>query len=204
MQKIKIHKVGIIDYKTSNLFSISHALKKLGYKIKILNPKSNYDSYDFLVLPGVGSFKNAMQFIEKNKIDKKINLYLKKNKKNFLYGICLGMQLMFSYSEEFGKRKGLNLIKGKVQKFKGGYKTNIGWQKVKFLNMTKHFYHIHSYYCKPKNIKDEFAYTEIQNLRFCSSIKTKQLIGTQFHPEKSGKNGMMFLKSIPNIMKLNK
>ena len=203
MLKTKIYKVGIIDYGTSNLFSINHALKRVGFKTKILSPNSNYNLYDFLVLPGVGSFKAAMYFLKKNKIDKKIKIYLKKDKKNFLYGICLGMQLMFSNSEEFGQTNGLNLIQGKVQKFKGRIKTNIGWQKVKILNETRYFYHIHSYFCKPKNNVDVFSYTKLNNLKFfCSSIKKKQLIGTQFHPEKSGNNGINFLKNIPKIMKL--
>ena len=87
-------KVGVIDYKLNNLFSIYNALKKIGYNVKIIDTEiKDYNSYDLVVLPGVGSYDSAMKYIKAYNIDNKINDFIEN--KNFLFGICLGMQLLF-------------------------------------------------------------------------------------------------------------
>ena len=188
--------VGIIDLRINNLFSISKACVKAGYKVSIINPKKKFSNYDLILLPGVGSFKSGMNFLKKNFLDEKIYDYL--NKKNsFLYGICLGMQLLFNNSNEFSMTNGLQLIDGKVRKFKKNKfnnNINIGWNKLDFTkNELKqifkkfnksHFYFIHSYYSNPKNRFEKIASSTHENFKFCSIIKKNNVFGTQFSPRK--------------------
>ena len=198
-------KVGIINLECNNLFSIYYALKVCGYNVIILNDNHSYNNFDFLVLPGVGAYNSAMKIIKKKNIDKKINDYLAIDKKNFIYGICLGMQLLFTKSNENNLiTKGLNLISGNVVSLdkKKFIVPNIGWRDVFFKHQKRSFYHIHSYYCKPSSEKKIFSYTKMnRTFKYCSAIIDKQILGTQFHPEKSGKQGLDFLKKIPKIMK---
>lgn len=205
-------RIGIIDLEINNLFSIFNACVKAGYKVSIINPKKKILSYDLILLPGVGSFKSGMNFLQKNYIDEKIFDYL--NKKNsFLYGICLGMQLLFNNSNEFSMKNGLKLIDGKVRKFQNNKlnnSINIGWNKLEFnknevkeifSNFKKsHFYFIHSFYVNPKNLSENMADSVHENFKFCSIIKKNNIFGTQFHPEKSGEHGIKFLKTIKKII----
>ena len=107
--------VGIINLELHNLFSIFHAMKILGYNVKIYNLQQSKYNSDILILPGVGSYNAAMKTIKKNNIDKKIIEFL--NKKKLLFGICLGMQLLFEKSNEFGSTQGIGLVKGSVKNF---------------------------------------------------------------------------------------
>lgn len=205
-------RIGIIDLKINNLFSIYNACVKAGYKVNIIEPKKKFLNYDLILLPGVGSFKSGMNFLKKNYIDEKIFDYL--NKKNsFLYGICLGMQLLFNNSNEFSITKGLSLIDGKVRKLQNNKlnkNINIGWNKLEFnknefkeifSNFKKsHFYFIHSFYVNPKNLSENIADSKHENFKFCSIIKKNNIFGTQFHPEKSGEHGIKFLKMIKKII----
>ena len=121
-----------------------------------------------------------------------------------MLGICLGMQLFFSESCEFKKTKGLNLISGKVKKIPNQVNKvpHIGWNTTKiikknnFLYNNKHFYFVHSYYCEPKNKSLILSETNLEKLSFCSSVLTKNLLGVQFHPEKSSIAGINLLKNI--------
>ena len=141
------------------------------------------------MLPGVGSYAKGMNSLKEKNFDKYIQDYVSDNNK--ILGICLGMQLFFSESCEFGKTKGLNLISGKVRKISN--KTNkvphIGWNTVKtikknnyFNNNDKQFYFVHSYYCEPKHKDLLLGETNLEKLNFCSAVVTKNLIGFQFHP----------------------
>lgn len=109
-------RIGIIDLKINNIFSIFKATQAANFKCNIINDKENYKKYDLIILPGVGSFKEAMKKIKKEKIDKKIYEFIDDDSKKLL-GICLGMQLLFKESTEFGNTKGLNLLNGTVEKF---------------------------------------------------------------------------------------
>jgi glutamine amidotransferase len=195
-------KVGIINLQINNIYSIYNVLKNIGYKVYIV--KKKLENFDLIILPGVGSYKEGMKALTKNNLIESLkeNIILKKKK---IVGICLGMQLLFSESNEDGYTKGLNFIKGNVRKLKIKKKFSvpiIGWYKIKSekkeLN-TKYFYHIHSYYCKPKNENLIVSTTEYNNFTYCSSIQEKNIIAFQFHPEKSGKNGINLLKKIPNF-----
>jgi len=199
---------GIIDLKFNNLFSIYKACIKAGFKTSIISEKQKTLNYDFVIIPGVGAFKSGMNVIKKHNYDEKIFNYLIK-KDSFVYGICLGMQLLFEKSYEFGLTKGLGLIKGDIVEFKKKnkkIKTNIGWCKTNFVEKmkkkklkkfnNKHFYFVHSFYTKPIDNSNILAKTSHGGFMFTSAIKKDNVLGTQFHPEKSGNLGIDFLKNL--------
>ena len=208
---IKKIKIGIIDLKSHNLFSIFQAVQNIGYKVSVINNFRQINKNDIIILPGVGSFKHAMNYLKSLRIDQELKEFnLKKNKS--IFGICLGMQLLFSSSEEFGYSKGLNFIEGKVKKFKKNYKKfkipHVGWNNIKKINhnfipkilLNEKYYFTHSFYCDPTNKKDIHTETYYAGKNFCSSIIKKQIIGTQFHPEKSGKSGLEIIKNLKNTI----
>ncbi len=200
--------VGIIDLERNNIFSIYHACKLCGYKTYIIKKNDKNYNYDFIILPGVGAFKGAMSFIKKHNIDKELKNFLKRNKSRFVYGICLGMQLMFEKSFEMGKNQGLSFLKGIVKelpKKRNFSSLNIGWKSVNFKRkQKKNFYFVHSFFCEPTEKKIIIGSSVFGKKIFCSALKTDKIIATQFHPEKSGIDGLKFLKKIPSIMKKDK
>ena len=199
-------KIGIIDLKINNLYSIYNAFKKIGYKTKIIKNNKDFKNQDFIVLPGVGAFKKGMDALKKNNLVDSLKETVTEKKKNII-GICLGMQMLFTKGNEQGNHNGLNFIKGNVMMFKKKKNFSIpiiGWYKVrspiKELN-NKNFYHIHSYYCDPINKKTILSETTYQNFSYCSSIQDKNILAFQFHPEKSGVDGIDLLKKIPQFYK---
>ena len=207
----KNYSVGIIDLTINNLFSIYRSCLKAGYKTEIIDgKKKNYD-YDIIILPGVGAFKSGMNFLKKNHLNEKLYDYSEKSN-SLIYGICLGMQLLFSKSNEFTSTKGLNFIEGEVVKFSKKSKvstTHLGWNKFKIKNKgfknifrkfeNKHFYFVHSYYVSPKMKEYIYGTSEYGIKNFCSIAKKKNIFGTQFHPEKSGLLGIEFLKNLKRL-----
>lgn len=194
-------KIGILNYGCGNIYSLFHALKKVNNNIFIVDQANNIKSFDILFLPGVGAFKSAMDKIKFNEFENELKTFIQSGKK--LIGICLGMQLLCTISEEFGINKGLDLIHGEVKKFDPGsyILPHIGWSLVKFkknLFKDNYFYFLHSY----KVISDEkytFGFTTYNHQKFSSVIKKENVIGCQFHPEKSGKTGILFLKDLINL-----
>lgn len=203
-----MNKVSIIDSETSNLFSIKNAIRKVGIEAKITSSISEINQSEILVLPGVGSFKQAMHNLNKKKIIKPIKDHIISGKR-FL-GICLGFQLLFERSSEFGNTKGLSVLKGSIESFdKKKVKSipHVGWNRIlekknlKYLKSNEFYYFVHSFYVKPKNKSIIYTTTSADKFNFCSSIIYKNIFGCQFHPEKSGKQGLTFLKNFFN--KLN-
>ena len=197
-------KIGIVDLKINNIHSIFEACKEVGYKVEIIDKTHKTYNHDIVILPGIGSFKVGMGKIKEMQFDKKILDFLEKKNK-FLVGICLGMQLFFSDSQEFGSTKGLNLIEGKVEKISNKLVVpHTGWNKLelkknyllsdkKFNN--KMFYFTHSFVCKPKTDNHILAKTKYSSFNFCSLVLKKNIFGMQFHPEKSGKIGLDLIKN---------
>lgn len=202
--------VCIIDYGMGNIKSLNNAIKKIGHKTYFFSENSEIKT-KFAIIPGVGAFNSAMNIIKKNNIDKKIKNFLSK-KNNFLLGICLGKQLLYSTSRENGINKGLNLINGKVNILLNKKKAilpNVGWVKVfikknissnfSFLEKFngKSFYFIHSYTGIPHDKGNVLSTSKFENKEFCSIVSNnKNIIGTQFHPEKSSVIGLEFLDSV--------
>jgi glutamine amidotransferase len=198
---LKIH---IIDYDAGNIESIRNALKKIGCEpVTTNNPKDLFKA-KAIIFPGQGSFPSAMKKLNKNGIDKTL-IELINNKMPFI-GICLGLQLMFTKSEE-GKCNGLNLFKGTVPKIPDSVKVpHIGWNNVNFnkshpifngIPDNSYFYFIHSYYVKPDNLDNIIAETNY-GVEFCSAYAFENYVGLQFHPERSGDYGLQIYQNFIN------
>lgn len=208
----------IIDYGIGNLGSIANALTKLGVKYQISSDPVVVEKAKALILPGVGAAKEGMRKLKKRKLDK---LIMSKIKDGLPFlGICLGMQLLFDFSEE-GNTKCLGVLKGIVKRFQLERKVpQIGWnqilykklniknQKCKFkiknllreIDDESYFYFVNSYYCIPEDQSIVVGTSEYGE-KFASIIVKDNILATQFHPEKSSKVGFQllenFMKSIP-------
>jgi imidazole glycerol-phosphate synthase subunit HisH len=208
-------KISIVDYGCGNLLSISRALKKIGYKSEITNKKDLILESDFLILPGVGAFGNAMKLLRQNDLINVLNEYvLDKNKR--LLGICLGMQILLSKSYEMGDYNGLDFIKGEVVQIKDKTKNkklkipHISWGKI-FLNnksdyegklnfdyLDLEYYFVHSFLALAKEKSSILAYCNYEDVLIPAIVMKDNVLGCQFHPEKSGNNGLNFLKNVIN------
>lgn len=197
---------GLVSLNNNNIKSIYQALEYVGFKVVIIRKKQNLERFDCLVLPGVGSYKNSKEKLDKINITNEI---IKFSKKKIVLGICLGMQLMLSEGKEGGCAKGLNLIKGKVKLLSKKKKIQIGWKNVKITNSynglvneeLKNFYFMHAYYCDLIDKKYIFLETLFNNKEYCCGFRNGNIIGIQFHPEKSGKNGLLFLENFKKEIK---
>tara|TARA_B110000003_G_C16583188_1_gene508858 strand:+ start:654 stop:1289 length:636 start_codon:yes stop_codon:yes gene_type:complete len=203
--------LAIIDYQMGNLFGLDCALKHVKLKTIITSKKEEIMNSKAIILPGVGSFGKAMKNIKEKKLDKIIKEF--HVEKKIIIGICLGMQLMFEKSSEINSNKGLALFKGSVEAINKKNKSlNIGWSEnyckskkneIKKLIHNKETYFIHSYAAKPLNNKIILAESTFDNINFCSVVKSNNMIGFQFHPEKSGINGLKILKLLSRKIKNN-
>jgi glutamine amidotransferase len=199
--------VGIIDISINNILSIKRTFEHIGSEVMVINEQRNIQKFDIIILPGVGAYHEAMKKLRDTKIILSIEQALNKNK-NFL-GICLGMQLLFEESEEFGVTKGIGFFSGKVEnfnKYNVEKQTFIGWNRVKFekkkmLIQEKNlqnsaFYFVHSFFVKCKNKEIEIGTSLNGKLNFSSIVKKDNVIAFQFHPEKSGHSGLILLKNL--------
>jgi len=199
--------MAVIDYGAGNIFSVSQALKKIGAIPVITNNKDEIDDCDAIILPGVGSFGNAMLNLKKNDLINKILDSVKNGVP--LLGICLGFQLLFNSSAEFGFHEGLKLIDGEVVKFptlEDGYVIpQIQWNTVnlnkkdsilfKDIDADPFMYFVHSFYVKPSQNNLVAYNANYGGLEYCCAIEYKNIFGVQFHPEKSSQNGLRLLKN---------
>jgi glutamine amidotransferase len=195
-------KIGIIDYGMGNLKSVYKAFRFLKVEPVFIDKEEDFDC-DGLILPGVGAFEDGM---------KNLAPFIKVLKKEVetkpLLGICLGMQMLFSDSEENGFFKGLDLLPGSVKKLPEGQKVpHMGWNSIEFLDddpllieikNESYFYFVHSYapFCGPDYTLGETEY----GIKFPSIVAKDFIYGTQFHPEKSGDPGLKLLKNYINIV----
>ena len=202
--------IGIIDYGSGNIFSVSKCLCKLGYEVKISYKADELYVCDGLILPGVGAFGDAARKIEEYGLDTLIYDYIETGKT--LLGICVGMQLLLTDSNEFGNHDGLGIIEGNLRKIRSSDNVKIkvpviGWHEVSYTanaflesDFDQHklnsFYFVHSY--SAQNVKENniAAKYSIGGKEIVAMIRKKNVIGVQFHPERSGEIGQYFLKSI--------
>lgn len=199
--------VGIVDTGTSNIKSVRYALEKVNVEAVEIKEFDN-TKIDAMVVPGVGSFKNVMERIKKKKLDKFI-LQKISNKLPSLF-ICIGMQILFSKSYEFGETKGLDIIKGTVNKFLKKDNNNkikipfIGWNTIRIQKFCPIFksiqnnsfcYFTHSYYVKPDDEQIVSSSSCNYDFEYTASISIDNIMATQFHPEKSGPQGIKMFKN---------
>ena len=193
--------IAIVDYGSGNLCSIRNAFRKIGVKTIVSNKAMKIRKAEKVVLPGVGNFGSAMESIREKKLEKAIKEIA--FSKPFL-GICLGMQLLFEESEEAPGVKGLGLVQGRIKKFSAGRKVpQMGWNIVKatkesglFANIPEkqRFFFANSFFAKPDE-KTIIAGKSVYGEEFCTAIEKGTMWATQFHPEKSGENGLNVLKN---------
>jgi glutamine amidotransferase len=203
-------KVIIIDYNLGNLFSVVQACDVAGIHAKISNKKNEIEQADAIIIPGVGAFKQAMNNLNDFDLVNTIKNFAKSGKP--VFGICLGLQLLFSSSDEFENIIGLDLIKGTVNNFKSKLKTmspkipQIGWNQIynkntwqispmKDIEQNEYMYFVHSYFVQPENVEQILSFTNYEGLEYCSSILHNNIFAVQFHPEKSAKNGISIYKN---------
>lgn len=194
-------KITIIDYGAGNLKNLKNAFDYLGYPNQISGDPADISTADRLALPGVGAFGFAMQNLRDRGLE---TVLLEKAQKTPLLGICLGMQLLLSESEEGGRFTGLNLIPGQVRRFQIDLKVpHIGWNTleprqdsilVRALPKPAYAYFVHSYFCAPENPAHAIAETNYQ-ISFASMIQKDHIFGVQFHPEKSQETGLQIIKN---------
>lgn len=201
--------LGIVDYNIGNLASVQNAILKVGESAKIESDPSRLKDYDKIILPGVGAFGDAMEHLQKSGMQEAILDFVKSGK--FLLGICLGMQLLFQKSYEFGEHSGLGLLEGEIIHFekaalkKGEKIPHMGWNLVKKVKNSAllegledsfYLYFVHSYYLgESKNALGMSHY----GIDFVSIVQKENIFGIQPHPEKSHNVGLKILK---NFVKL--
>lgn len=201
-------KVAIIDISINNILSIKRAMDFVGFETTIVQEKFNTSLYDLIILPGVGSFNEGMKRLTLSKLIHSVNDAI--NKEIELLGICLGMQLLFKGSYEFGYTKGIGFFEKDFLPFNNtnAKKILIGWNEVFFnkknnfeiqkyifrkkLNKDK-FYFVHSYYVDIDEKKYEIAYSVNNKTPFSSIVRKNKVTAFQFHPEKSGDSGIQLL-----------
>tara|TARA_B110000238_G_C16032740_1_gene398257 strand:+ start:445 stop:1068 length:624 start_codon:yes stop_codon:yes gene_type:complete len=194
----------IIDYGYGNIYSILSAFKVLNFQVKVSNNPDEIRKADIIILPGVGAFKNAMSALKNLHIDVAIKESIDRG--GYIVGICLGFQMLFDKSEEFGITKGLGLLPGKVTKLDNSKVKvpNVGWRnliksknnfnKINFdfikLDMV---YFVHSFIPISSSSENVLFYTQFGDKLLHASVFSNQVLGFQFHPEKSGPVGLNIL-----------
>jgi len=200
--------ISIIDYDIGNILSVKRSVEILGFKTLVTNEKDEILNSDKIILPGVGAFKNGMNLLKKHNLIEILKEAAERKKS--ILGICLGMQLFFDESFEFGHTEGLGLIKGKVEKIiiddndESLKIPSIGWnelivkKKDKILSSIKNknsTYFVHSYMASPEDKSVITSVYKFGNKEIVASVNLENIYGCQFHPEKSGKIGLEILNN---------
>ncbi len=206
----KSPKIVIVDFELGNLYSVQNVFHHLGIQPTLSTEKAAIKNADAIVLPGVGAFGDAINNLNRLDLIQPIQDFIASGKP-FL-GICLGMQLLFSQSEEFGDHKGLNIIPGSIKKFPSidhdQQKVRVPqiawnkisppqWDKNKWSNSplsttanNEYMYFVHSYYALPEDKTNILSTTQYHHITYCSAVSKNNIFAFQFHPEKSGPKGI--------------
>ena len=196
----------IVDYGMGNLRSVEKAFEACGARPKITSDPRVVEKADKIILPGVGAFTHAMRELKKRKLVEPIREKIKAGTPYL--GLCLGLQLLFTESEEGSGLKGLGIIEGPVKRFSHKLKVpRMGWNTVglkkkncplfRGISKEAYFYFVHSYYGVPRD-KSWVLTTTDYGVKFCSSVWKDHVFATQFHPEKSQKQGLQMIKNFIN------
>ena len=192
--------IAIIDYGMGNLHSVSKAVERLGHQAVVTSSPETILRAEGAILPGVGAFGDAMRNLRDSGLDETVRKFHASGRP--LLGICLGMQLLFSESEEYGPHRGLGLLPGRVVRFPNDRKVpHMGWNELKFVRPDPllegmrpgYVYFVHSYHALPEEPGDLIAVTDYGG-PVTAIVGRGNLYGMQFHPEKSGTLGMALLE----------
>ena len=201
--------IAIADYGVGNIFSLCSSFKKIGVHAELIKDPAMLSECERIILPGVGAFGDAIEKLRRSGLDKVVIREVQKGKK--LLGICLGMQLLFEKSYEYGEHEGLGLIKGSVRPIsdvipKGLKIPHIGWNSLNFKKQSPLFryindgdfvYFVHSFY--GANCDDAVIATSDYGAPLTAAVARDNIFGCQFHPEKSGDVGLNILKAFCEI-----
>ena len=202
--------VAIVDYGLGNLFSVKHACDSVGIEATITSSPTEIGRFDAVILPGVGSFGDAMQELQARDLVAPLRDVVASGTP--IVGICLGMQLLMSESSEFGHWKGLAIIEGEVVRFQEDHESDrrlkvphVGWSRLERPSEDDDvweqtllagqadgvfMYFVHSYYASPSNDEVTLSLTTYGQTEFCSSLRLGNVYGFQCHPERSGPDGL--------------
>ena len=206
--------ITIIDYEMGNLRSVEKAFEKLGFDARVSSNPGDLLATDKIVLPGVGAFRDCITNLRQGGFVEPLLRHVETGKP--LLGICVGMQMLFDESEEFGRHKGLGLISGKVVRFpagmvEGGERLKVphmGWNTIQIRQAAPIFkgtaegsyvYFVHSYYCAADNPADVAASCRYGDIEFSAAIWRDNILATQFHPEKSQDVGLNIFKNFAEL-----
>jgi glutamine amidotransferase len=189
--------IAVIDYGAGNIRNVVNAVTRLGYEVRLTSDADEVLSADTVIFPGVGAAGDTLSSLKALDLVEPIRRVIAEDRP--FMGICMGLQLLFSITEEDGGQKCLDVFPGQVKKFPAGLKVpHMGWNQVK-QNMKhpvfegvpdgENFYFVHSYYVEPEDAALVAGTTEY-GIEFCSAIARGNMIATQFHPEKSGDMGL--------------
>ncbi|EOT44178.1 imidazole glycerol phosphate synthase subunit HisH [Enterococcus columbae] len=204
--------IGIVDYGVGNLFSVARSLEYLAIERVITSDWHILEQCDQIILPGVGAFSDAMSQLKATKLIEPIQQLANQGKP--LLGICLGMQLLFEESEEFGSHQGLGLIGGRVVSLKNAFNEqniqlkvpHIGWNALKFqqtspliskITENDQVYYVHSFYAT--DCAHQIVATSEYGINVPGIVQQNNVFGAQFHPEKSGQVGLNILKAFSEV-----
>jgi len=192
--------ISILKLKSGNISSVANMLKHLGHEVEIIHSKSQLRKVKKIILPGIGSFEETMNYLKENDlIDSLQNLILKDEIPTL--GICMGMQILLNSSEEGNFCSGLSIFSEKLKKFDKNHSKvpHVGWNhlniinsKEMFLGEKNYFYFSHSFYLEDIDNENTISISK-NGKKFISAIQKKNVIGVQFHPEKSHRYGFHFL-----------
>jgi len=197
--------VSIVDYGMGNIYSISNAVRQLGFQPNVIKRPEEVTRSDKLILPGVGAYRDAMRVLTEMHLCEALRNFVLSGR-HFL-GICLGMQLLLESSEENGGVSGLGFVNGEVRRFSNeeGYKIpQIQWNEVSWPKGMKMFagipdgsmfYFLHSFYCQSDASGLVSAQSEYAGIQYSSAFQRENIWATQFHPEKSGELGLELIRN---------
>lgn len=213
-------RVAIIDYEAGNLFSVERACQKVGLKTFVTRDPGALRNADAAILPGVGAFGEASTRIRSMQLEAPILEFIEQGKA-FL-GVCLGLQLLFASSTEFGEHKGLGVFRGKIVKFEPTASSSfsstaqkfpvpqIGWNKIQPASQAwtgtplqdcsdgDYMYFVHSFYAVPDDSAQVLCQTTYAGITYCSGVRRDNVTAFQFHPEKSGAAGLQIYQNWAN------